>query len=304
MQSSKAIIMAGSAGAGKNYILNQLEVLGLPIFDADNYTEDKEHEHYNNLSAASRLTDKEVQTAVENKESFVWNTTAGNSKKIEQITDAGYDVAMVMVYTHPVVSIISNFSREKRSVNMSAVLSTWRNTYSLIEFYKVLLGNNFYLVSNNREDSYKDQIENFNKAANSGKNGILQFVEDLKKQNPEWKSTYSKPFEIEKKEDEDKYKEAVKGLESQIGDDKDMTRKLQKHFMSFWGREVPKMPPTDSMQKKINAISKERVDSKEEAETVASDISKMLNNQSFEEVLSFSHPVEKVRSNLQSFLRS
>ena len=49
----KAIVMAGSAGAGKTYLLNQLDINTLKNYNPDKYVEDKDHPYHNNLSAAA-----------------------------------------------------------------------------------------------------------------------------------------------------------------------------------------------------------------------------------------------------------
>ena len=46
----KAVIMAGGAGAGKSYLLNQLDLRGIQSFNPDNYVEDPNHPGYKNLS--------------------------------------------------------------------------------------------------------------------------------------------------------------------------------------------------------------------------------------------------------------
>ena len=72
----KAVIMAGGAGAGKTYLLNQLSLDSLTQFNPDKYVEDPDHPYYNNLGAASRQVNKDVEQAAEDKTSFVWDTTA------------------------------------------------------------------------------------------------------------------------------------------------------------------------------------------------------------------------------------
>ena len=109
----KAIVMAGAAGAGKTYLLQQLNLSSLPQINADKYIEDPDHPAYNNLGAGARLADQEAEEAAEGGTSFVWDTTASNPKKIQSIIDKGYDVYIVMVYTHPMISYISNFSRKR-----------------------------------------------------------------------------------------------------------------------------------------------------------------------------------------------
>ena len=70
----KAVIMAGGAGAGKSYLLNQLNLDSLEQFNPDKYVEDPDHPFYNNLGAASSQVNKDVAAAADNKTSFVWDT--------------------------------------------------------------------------------------------------------------------------------------------------------------------------------------------------------------------------------------
>ena len=135
----KVVVMAGGAGAGKTYLLNQLDLGSLPQVNPDKFVEDPQHPAYNNLSQGSRLADQEAESLSTTKQSFVWDTTASNPSKIQDLVDKGYGVYMVMVYTHPMISYISNFSRE-RNVPAAAVFSTWRNIYQLIGDYNKMTG--------------------------------------------------------------------------------------------------------------------------------------------------------------------
>ena len=130
----KAIVMAGGAGAGKSFLMKQLDLISLPMYNPDKYVEDPDHRFHNNLAAASGQVDKDVEAAAEKGESLVWDTTASNPSKIENLLNKGYDVYMIMVYTHPMISYISNFSR-KRNIPGVAVFQTWRNVYQLIKDY-------------------------------------------------------------------------------------------------------------------------------------------------------------------------
>ncbi len=125
----KAVVMAGGTGTGKSFLMKQLDLISLPMFNPDKYVEDPDHPAYNNLSQGARLADKEAEELSDSKTSFVWDTTASNPKKVKSLVDKGYNVFMVMVYTHPMISYISNFSRADRNVPGSAVFSTWRNVY-------------------------------------------------------------------------------------------------------------------------------------------------------------------------------
>lgn len=293
----KAIIMAGGGGAGKSYVLNQLDLSGIQVFNPDKYVEKQGM----NLNAASSMTAKEVLQAVENRESFVWDTTAGNVKSIQAIKDAGYDVAMVMVYTHPIISFISNFDRKERSIPISAVFSTWRSTYSLIDTYKQMLGDQFFFIPNLREDKFKKEIQDFDRAARQGSSGIQKYLDSIVSKDPEkYRSTFSKPFEIEDEEALQAYEQEVQELDFDR-EDEGMVKDLKKHFMKFWDKG--KQPPTNSMKKKVAAIERKRLRSKETSKEVADDISKMVNSREFQEVVTSGDSLEDVKRNLQSFLK-
>ena len=292
----KAIIMAGGGGAGKSYILNQLDLSGIQVFNPDPYIEKQGLP----LSVASNMTEKEVDKAVEKRESFVWDTTAGNASKVKSIVDAGYDVAMVMVYTHPIISLISNFERE-RSMPANTVLSTWNASYSLIETYKKMLGDNFYLIPNLRGGKYEKEIEDFNKAARQGSRGIEQFLNNLISKDPEkYKSSFSKPFDLEDEQALQAYEKEVEDLDFDR-DDEGMVKNLKKHFNKFW--EKGKMPPAGSMEKKVAAIERGRQKSKDDAEEVGDFISKNLRDKGFQEMVTSGDDLEDVKSGLQSFLK-
>ena len=78
----------------------------------DKYVEDKDHPYYNKLGPAANQTSKDAMAAAEEKTSFVWDTTAsgaGFQKNLDKLLALGYEVYMVMVYAHPMISYVSNF---------------------------------------------------------------------------------------------------------------------------------------------------------------------------------------------------
>ena len=112
----KAIIMAGGAGSGKTYLLNQLNLDSLTQFNPDKYVEDPDHPFHNNLGAASRQISKDVEAAANVNTSFVWDTTASGvrfTNTLKKLIEQGYDTYMVMIYTHPMISYMQNFSRKR-----------------------------------------------------------------------------------------------------------------------------------------------------------------------------------------------
>ena len=189
----KAVVMAGGGGAGKSTFLKQVDT-NVPVLNPDKYVEGQDM----HLAAASKMVEKEVGEMVDQRKSFIWDTTASNPAKVQGLLEAGYDVMMVMVYTHPIISFISNFQRE-RKIPKIGVLSTWAGSYGLIEQYRKMLGSNFHLVSNTRGGQYDKEIKGFNAAAQKGGEALGDFLESL---GMETKSTFSKAVEMGKEDAE------------------------------------------------------------------------------------------------------
>ena len=201
----KAVIMAGSAGSGKTYLLNQLDLNSLEQFNPDKYVEDKDHPYFNNLGAASRQVEKDVLAAAQNKTSLVWDTTAAGAKfdeNLNKIIKGGYDVYMVMVYTHPMISYISNFQRG-RNIPASSVFSTWRNAYQKIEDFRRKLKGNFSIFVNDRGGEFKKEIQAFNTAAKSGPTGIKDYLKAYNERTGAGKSSFFKPVVMSQEEEQE-----------------------------------------------------------------------------------------------------
>ena len=137
--SPKAIIMAGGASVGKSTVLNTLKPVLKNFVDlnADKYVEDKDSPMFGNLSAASsQIRKKDLPNTIANKQNLVYDTTASNLSTLQpvldELNDAGYETAMIMVYAHPIVSFLRNYKRE-RKVPAVGVLGTWVNVYNLLE---------------------------------------------------------------------------------------------------------------------------------------------------------------------------
>ena len=226
----KAIIMAGGAAVGKTTLLNKIgdALSGYEIINADKYVEDKASPMYNNLAAAaSQIKKQDLPNAISAKKNFVYDTTAGSIKPVVELKgqlDAnGYDTMMIMVYAHPAVSFLRNFSRE-RKLPVGGVLTTWINVYSLIDDYKRMFGKNFVAVqSSDLSPEEQKEVENFDAAV---KNGTLkEYIQELKDRIGA-KSTFNKtkvedltPEELEKKKKEwqkakEKMDQSIEKIES------------------------------------------------------------------------------------------
>lgn len=178
---SKAIIMGGAAGAGKSTFVNQirpdLQKAGWEELNADKYVEDKDSPMYKNLTRASMKIDKEdLPNAIQTRQNFLYDTTATNVGRISGIKDSGYDIMMIMVYTHPIVSFLRNFSRERR-IPTIGVLTSWNNVYKTIDEYKKMLGDQYYLVQTAVSPEEEKVVKDFDAALKSGK--LKEYFSDL-----------------------------------------------------------------------------------------------------------------------------
>lgn len=191
----KVLVMAGGGGAGKTTFLKQAGIQNVPILNPDKFVEDQDIP----LAAASKMVEKQVDQFTEEGKSFVWDTTASNPQKVRDLLSKGYEVMMVMVYTHPLISFFSNFERERR-IPKAGVFGTWESAYSLIEQYRKMLGENFLLIQNNRGGKYDKQIKDFNQAAGKGPEALKDFLDSL---GIDTKSTFSKPFSLPKDQEEE-----------------------------------------------------------------------------------------------------
>jgi predicted kinase len=149
----KAIIMAGGASVGKSTILKTIDsqLKGFENLNADKYVEDKDSPMFGNLSAAaSQIRKQDLPNAIAAKRNLIYDTTASNlstlQPTLDMLNEGGYDVMMIMVYAHPIVSFLRNYKRE-RKVPAAGVLGTWANVYNLLDEYKNIFGDNFILVN-------------------------------------------------------------------------------------------------------------------------------------------------------------
>lgn len=177
----KAILMAGPAGAGKSYTLNQL---GLQNFTTINVDDDYEALLQKELGKSdfalmspeelsiaakmmgkARATTKEKEIlATTNLNNIVVDGTGASykviAKKKQELENMGYDVFMVLIYVSPMTSLIRNAERS-RSLPTSAVLKSWANVMNNIGPYKQLFGNNIVVINNDPADANKsfDSLE-------------------------------------------------------------------------------------------------------------------------------------------------
>jgi predicted kinase len=239
----KMIIMAGAAGSGKSTLISKIESAtpGFEIINPDKYVEDKDSPMYNNLMQSSmQVDDKDVPDDLANHKSFIWDTTASNANKLfgglykrkevpgllNQHPD--YDVMMIMVYAHPIVSFLRNFKRERR-VPRIGVISTWNSVYGNINTYKSKLGDNFIMYQA-PDDEYQTEINEFNEAVKQGR--LYDWLEELTSKDPDqFKSTLgNKPPEPTTPEEQAK-KDKAKEKSTEIY--KQQVEQLEREFTNI-----------------------------------------------------------------------
>lgn len=297
----KAVVMAGGAGAGKSYLLNQLGLEGLKNYNPDTYVEDENHPFFNNLSAASGQVDKDVKAASETGESFIWDTTASNPSKVRDLLAKGYDVFMVMVYTHPMISFLANFSRNRR-IPKAGVFSTWKSVYKLIDDYQNLLGDNFTLFVNLRGGKYDKEVADFNKAAEKGAQGIEDYLQSYMEAHggrEAFKSTFSKPFKLP--DDLEKEFRTLAANTSADLEDESTYKALAKDFQKYHHHFQSGKYGADRIQDKYDKLLVTKDKLAQNALVDLGDISQTLFDPNFQDLLK-SSSVKEIDSNLQRFL--
>ena len=179
----KAIIMAGGASVGKSTVLKTIDsqLRGFENLNADKYVEDKDSSMFGNLSAASnQIRKQDLPNAIAAKRNLIYDTTASNlstlQPTLDMLNEGGYDVMMIMVYAHPIVSFLRNYKRE-RKVPAAGVLGTWGNVYNLLDEYKNIFGDNFVLVRTPAGPEEEAEIANFEKAYQNGE--LKEYFDNL-----------------------------------------------------------------------------------------------------------------------------
>ena len=209
---------------------------------------------------------------------------------------------MVMVYTHPMVAFINNFSRERR-VPKTAVFSTWRNVYQLIGRYTDLLGDNFSLFVNLRQDKFGKEIEEFNKAARYGASGVADYLESYIEKTggkEAYGSTFRKAYDLPSEDAKTAFEEENRNIEFDR-ENESMHKELKKYWFKFYEKNGTG-PGDDKMKKKVDTIERGYIRNKEREKEVLVNIADMLTNSEFQQQLKHSSERE-IEVKVQKFLK-
>lgn len=293
----KIVIMAGGAGAGKSTLLNQLDLQSLPLVNPDKYVEDPKSPAYNKLTSGVALANKEAEALADSKTSFVWDTTASNPAKVQDIKNKGYNIFMVMVYTHPMIAYISNFKRE-RKVPSSAVFSTWRNVYQLITDYQKITEGNLAIHVNDRGGQFKQEVEAFNTAAKNGVQGIKEYLQRYNDKHGVGGSTFFEPVDWSEQEEQE-FNTATSDIDWDK-DNRSEDKAIKKAFLTAY-RKNGVGPGDDKLKDAVKKYRDAREKNQQREDEVLENIAEMLFSPTFQELLKHSTPAE-IDQRLQQFL--
>lgn len=206
---------------------------------------------------------------------------------------------MVMVYTHPMVSYISNFSRADRNVPASAVFSTWRNVYQKIAEYNKLTNGNFSLFANDHGGRYKKEIEGFNTAAKNGVNGVKDYLKSYNEKNGIEGSSFFKPVDMSSAEQQE-FEKATVGLDYDK-ESRSEDKAIKKEFLKYYTKNGVG-PGLDVLQKARDKYRDTKAKFEANADAVLDNIIDMIFEPKFMDKIIHSSPKE-IDQKVQAFLK-
>lgn len=236
----KAIILSGAAGIGKTSLSNAIEPhipSNFKIFNPDTFNPEDDPERPNIAKNSKIIRTKAIPQAINNKESFVYDTTGQNFDEtyniIKSAQDNGYKVMVIMLYGSPIVNFLRNFSRN-RTVPKDAVLNNWAKVYGLIDKYKKIPNIDYLLVQTELSPNERSEVVKFEKAYKGGE--LEEYFKQMIQSNPKkFQSSFRKPQtdiqtaddlpdpetlkakEEKKKQSEKRFSDAIKNLKNQFG---------------------------------------------------------------------------------------
>ena len=291
----KAIIMGGGAGAGKTHVTQQFVKLaeenGWNYLNPDTYARNPNKEERLPLAKATAKINQELEASVTSdaKPNIVWDTTAGNPNNVVGVQKNGYQVMMIMVYSHPMASFQSNFARAgkegEEAIPAQGVFATWLKSYNpeLINTYKKAFNENFMLVDNTSKPGIDMKlIQDFNKAVESGPVAMQNYVDNLIKAHPDKytqtqfeKKGVQLPTDVQK-DFESKVAEA--GITFKTAKEEE---KLKKAALDFYTKKNEFMPAAklgrvNGLVEKLEAIRKSEQKAQENKKVMYQELHKAL----------------------------
>ena len=305
----KAIILGGGAGAGKSYTIKNLlgdldeksgvftpkgSSMEFKYMNPDVYIEKE------GMSLAQAMVKFKgvFQDSQDKKENIIWDTTGANLKNtLSQLP--GYDKFMVMVYTHPIISILQNAKRD-RKLPLDAVIKTWNSVYGNIADYKQQLGDRFVLIQN-IIPGYEKEVEAFNKAAQGGSETLTKYLEDLASDNKDkFKSSFNKEFNFSSDEIEQAFNAALPKT-SYEESDASILKTIKKEFEKEYIKKGEN-PGEARLDKKIQSARKTKERNNKNKEENIKGVVAKLTSPEFKDIIEPT-PNDEVKSRFQNFIK-
>lgn len=202
-----------------------------------------------------------------------------------------------MVYTHPMISYISNFSRG-RNIPAASVFTTWRNAYQKIADFNKKLKGNFSIFVNDRGGEYKKEIEGFNTAAKNGVQGIKDYLQRYNEKTGAGKSTFFKPVEMSKQEEQE-FNKATANIDWNK-DNRSEDKAIKQAFLKSY-QKIGTGPGEDKLRDAVKKYREGKAAADERNDAVLDNIADMIFSPVFQELLQHSTPQE-IDRDVQNFL--
>jgi hypothetical protein len=305
----KAIILAGGAGAGKSYTIKNLlgdldeksgvftpkgSSMEFKYMNIDDFIEKEGL----SLGAAQSKFRPIFQDAQDKKENIIWDTTGANLKNtLSQLP--GYDKFMVMVYTHPIISILQNTKRD-RKLPLDIVLKTWNKAYGNITDYKESLGDKFALIQN-IIPGYEKEVEAFNKAAQGGKDSLKKYLTDLvAKDEGKFKSSFSREFNFSSEEIEDAFNTTLPQTSYTKTDDA-ILKNVKKEFEKEYNKKGEN-PGAQVLDRKLQSARKTKERNIKNRDENLKGVVDKLTSPEFKDIIEPTSS-DEVKSKFQNFIK-
>ena len=203
-----------------------------------------------------------------------------------------------MVYTHPMISYISNFARAERNVPRTAVFSTWRNAYQKIGEFNQKLKGQMSIFVNDFGGKYDKPIEAFNAAAKNGASGIKEYLDKYNQENGIGGSSFFKPVVMDKETEQEFIKHV--GSVQWDKDNRSEDKAIKNAFLKFYDKNGVG-PGQDKLKDAVTKSRESKIKQDAKDSEIIDNIADMIYSPLFQEKLQHSTPKE-IDSKLQSFL--
>ena len=204
---------------------------------------------------------------------------------------------MVMVYTHPMISYISNFKRG-RNIPALSVFTTWRNAYKKIENFRNKLKGNLSIFVNDRGGEFKKEVDAFNTAAKNGVNGIKDYLKAYNEKTGVGKSSFFKPVEMSDQEEQE-FNKAVVNVDWNKNN-RSEDKALKQVFLKSY-KKIGAGPGEDKLKDAVKKYREKKEKLDKDYDAVLDSIADMLFNPTFQDLLQHSTPQE-IDQKVQNFL--